>query len=95
MLSLDLDIYLLSETHLMDNEVLGYKIIQFNRSYISRRAIKGSGGVAIALDNKLMGKHRVEKIYKGQRDGILGLKLNNIDTEILIGIIVNYLPPDT
>ena len=44
---MDLDIYLLSETHCFKDQVLfidGFQIIQYNRSKISERAIKGSGG---------------------------------------------------
>ena len=96
-LSLDLDIYLLSETHLRENEILaleGYHVIQFNRPNISHRAKKGSGGVAIALNNRLLLTHKIEKVYK-DLDGLLGLKLvcNEMDTSL--GFIANYLPPDT
>ena len=96
--SLDLDFYLLSETHCFKNELLhinGFKNFQYNRAKVSDRAIKGSGGVAIALNNRLLTNHIIVAEYKGTYDGLLALKLRNIDSDSLIGIVVNYLPPDS
>ena len=45
--SMDLDFYILSETHCFKDQTLsieGFKIVQFNRQKVSERAIKGSGG---------------------------------------------------
>ena len=95
---MDLDNYLLSETHCFKNQILsidGFKIIQYNRSKISERAIKGSGGVAIAINNKILTNHCIVAVYRGNHDGILSVKLKNNDNDALIGIVVNYLPPDT
>ena len=64
---LDLDIYLLSETHFLKNEILvieGFKVIQFNRVNTPAKAVKGSGGVAIALNQKLLRKHKILTVFK-------------------------------
>ena len=95
---IDLDIYLISESHCLKEETLaipGFKTLQYNRNKISTRAIKGSGGVAIAINNKLLLNHSIVAVYRGNSDGILAVKLKNNDCDALIGIIVNYLPPDT
>ena len=95
---MDLDIYLLSETHCLKDQILtidGFKIYQLNRNKVSERAIKGSGGVAIAINERLLVNHSILTVYKGTRDGILAIKLKNNESDVKLGIIVNYLPPDT
>ena len=77
---MDLDIYLLSETHCLKDETIsieGFTIYNYNRNKISPRAIRGSGGVAIAISNKLLNNHSIVATYKGTYDGILALKLTN------------------
>ena len=52
---MDLDNYLLSETHCFKNQILsidGFKIFQYNRSKICERAIKGSGGQQLQLTTR-------------------------------------------
>ena len=71
------------------------KIINYNRGKVSPRAIKGSGGVAIAINNRLLNNHSIIATYKGTHDGILAIKLKNNECDALIGIVANYLPPDT
>ena len=95
---INLDIFLISESHCLREETLeiaGFKTFQYNRSKISNRAIKGSGGVAIAINNRLLINHTVITVYKGNSDGILAVKLKNNDCDAFIGIVVNYLSPDT
>ena len=95
---MDLDIYLLSETHCFKDQLLtidGFKIFQFNRNKVSERAIKGSGGVAIAINERLLVNHSILTVYKGTHDGILAIKLKNNESDVKLGIVVNYLPPDT
>ena len=95
--SLALDVIFLSETFCKNNDtfsVPNYKIIQFNRSTISRRSVRGSGGCAIAISNKLLSNHSILSIHKGRQDGILAIKLKCTDNDAIIGLLSNYLPPD-
>ena len=95
---LNFDFFLISETHCLKNELImidGFKIFQYNRGKISNRAIKGSGGVAIAMNNKLLCNHSIISVIKGTHDGILALKVKNNDSDFLLGLVVNYLPPNT
>ena len=96
--SLELDVVLISETFCKKNDTLcipNYEIVQFNRQKVSPRAIRGSGGVAIALSNKFMANHAIVATYRGRQDGILAVKLRCTDNDMLIGLLVNYLPPDS
>ena len=95
---MDLDFYLLSEMHCLKNQNLsidGFKIILYNRCKVSERAIKGSGGVAIAINKRILRNHSIVAVYRGNHEGILSVKLRSNDNDILIGILVNYLPPDS
>ena len=96
--SLELDVVLISETFCKKNEtfsISGYQVVQFNRQKISSRSIRGSGGCAIALSNKFMSNHAIVATYRGRQDGILAVKLRRTDNDLLIGLLVNYLPPDS
>ena len=95
---LDHDIYFLSETFCKNDDTISvnnYTCFNFNRQNISKRSIRGSGGLAILLSNKLLVSHTVLSVIKGNQDGILGLKLKSHENDSLIGLITNYLPPDS
>ena len=53
------------------------------------------GGVAIAINNRLLRSHSILAVYKGTYDGILAIKLKNNEADFKLGIVANYLPPDT
>ena len=69
--------------------------MQFNRQQISRRAVRGSGGCAIAPSNQLLSNHVIIAKYFRRQDGILAVKLKCTDNDALIGMLCNYLPPES
>ena len=96
--ALDFDVIFLSETFCLRDEtfsISGYKVIQFNRQSVSHRSVRGSAGIAIAISNKLLSNHVVDAIYRGRQDGILAIKLRCSDNDLVIGLLANYLPPDS
>ena len=95
---LNLDVVFLSETFCKRNDsfsITNYTVIQFNRQKISAKSVRGSGGCAIALSNKLLCNHVIVATYRGRQDGILAVKLRNTENDHLIGLLCNYLPPDS
>ena len=42
-----------------------------------------------------MANHAIVATYRGRQDGILAVKLRCIHNDMLIGLLVNYLPPDS
>ena len=56
-------------------------------------ARRGSGGIAIAINNSIFESHTVVSIVKGV-DGQISVKLKNNQNDFLIGILALYLPPD-
>lgn len=55
--NIDFDIFGLCETHLKDNSEIslpGYTWFGQNRQKLSSRAVRGSGGVGILLNNELV-----------------------------------------
>ena len=92
------DAIFLSETFCKGNDTFiipGYKVIQYNRKSISRRSIRGSGGVAIAISENLLCTHDLVTVIRGREDGILAVKLKCKENDALIGLLANYLPPDS
>ena len=88
----------MSETFCKRNDsfsITNYTVIQFNRQKISAKSVRGSGGCAIALSNKLLCNHVIVATYRGRQDGILAVKLRNTENDHLIGLLCNYLPPDS
>ena len=95
---LKFDAIFLSETFCRHDETISipnYKVVQFNRQKISRRAVRGSGGCAIALSNQLLSNHVIIAKYFGRQDGILAVKLKCTDNDALIGMLCNFLPPES
>ena len=65
---LNLDIYLFSETHCQNKESIsidGYKVFSYNREKMSHKSLKGSGGVAIAINNRLLSSHKILSVFYG------------------------------
>jgi hypothetical protein len=95
---LNFDAVFLSETFCRCDKtfsITNYTVIQFNRQTISHHSVRGSGGLAIALSNKLLLNHIIVATYKGRQDGILAVKLRCTENGSLIGLLANYLPPDS
>ena len=90
------DFWIISETHCRQNEIIEldfYTVYQFNRESNGNNR-RGSGGLAIAVNNSVLETHTVIGIFKGI-DGQLGLKLQNKLNEFLVGIVGLYLSPDS
>ena len=92
------DVLFISETFCKRNDTFtinNYKVIQFNRQLISHRSVRGSGGCAIALSNDLLSNHVIVATYRGRQDGILAVKLRCTENNATVGLLSNYLPPDS
>ena len=91
---LNLDIICLCETFLIKEEVIslpGYVWYGNNRKSISKRAIRGSGGVGILVKDWLVHQCDVH-ILDNSYEGILWLQLTNKQTQYSLGVCVCYLP---
>ena len=51
--------------------------------------------MAIALSTNLLCNHEIVSIYRGREDGILAVKLRCKENDSLIGLLANYLAPDS
>ena len=94
---LNVDILVFPETHCMNNQLIeidNYTVFQLNRPLHNPNLRRGSGGLAIAINNVVMQHHSVVSIYKNGTDGLLGIKLVNNLTQLTLGIMGNYLAPD-
>ena len=56
-------------------------------------ARRGSGGIAIAINNSLFETHKLVSVIKGA-DGQISVKLQNNSNDFTIGILGLYLPPE-
>ena len=91
------DFLILPETHRYSDQKLeidNFTVYQKNRKKMagSRR---GSGGIAIAINNSLLINHEIISIYENSFDGQIGLKLKNTSNEFTVCIIALYLSPDS
>ena len=90
------DFWVIVETHCRNDEYLelaGYTVYTYNRME-SNNSRKGSGGLAIAINNSVLDSHNILGIYKGL-DGQLAIKLENQANNFKVGILGCYLPPDS
>ena len=90
------DIYILPETHCLNDEIVkldSYIVYQNNR-IPHTNAVKGSGGIAIAIHSTVVECHTILSVYKGI-DGQLAIKMKCNESEITVGILGLYLSPDT
>ena len=88
----------MTETHCLDHQFISidnYKVFQYNRSVVNVNAWRGSGGIAVAVSKLILTDHIVLKVIKAKSDGIMGIKLQNKHNSFKIGIVANYLPPDS
>ena len=90
------DIWVFTETHAKTNEKIeipDFKVFQYDRkSNVVYR--KGSGGVAIAIRNTILETHSIVSITEGI-EGIFGIKLKHNFSDMTLGILGLYLPPDS
>ena len=91
-------VIILTETHCFDHQIISidnYRVFQQNRKVINANARRGSGGIAIAISETIMREHILLGLFKCNSDGLLGMKLENTQNGFKLGIIANYLPPDS
>ena len=89
------DFWILPETHAkVDKEIEleNFEVFQHNR--VATKCNRGSGGLAIAVNKSVLESHRIVSIVNGI-DGQLGIKLQHIRTELIVGIVGFYLSPDS
>ena len=94
---LNLDIICICETFLVDNECInleGYQWFGSNRKFLSRRAMRGSGGVGVLIKHSLSERYSIS-IAQPDADieGILWVQFTGIDGSEDFSIVVCYLPP--
>ena len=90
------DILVMPEHHCLDNQVIkieNYEVFQYNRQPVGNQN-RGSGGVAIAVHKSLLNNHVVVGTYRGF-DGQLAVKIKNVETDFILGILGLYLSPDS
>ncbi len=96
-LSSDIDIIGIAETHLVLNKVVtvnGYSWFGHNRKSIHVKAKCGSGGVGFLVKNELCEQFNVS-ILDNSYEGILWLRLTHKESsETIITACVCYLPPE-
>ena len=81
------DFLILPEHHCLPNELFeldNYKVFQNNRPILAGGARRGSGGIAIAVNNSLFDSHKLVSVMKGV-DGQISVKFhddkNNLKSE--------------
>lgn len=87
----------MTETHLTDDTTItvpGYKWYGYNRGEVHRRANKGSGGVGIFVKEDLLLEYSC-KIVDKCHDGILGILIENKESDYRCVIYSCYLSPET
>ena len=90
------DIFIFPETHCLNDENVefdDYVIFQNNR-VPHVRAIKGSGGIAIAIHSSVLSCHTILSVCNGI-DGQITVKMKNNLSEMTVGILGLYLSPDS
>ena len=79
----------------MDSECIsleGYQWFGSNRKLLSRRAMRGSGGVGVLIKHSLSECYSIS-IADADIEGILWLQFTGIDGSENFSIVVCYLPP--
>ena len=87
---------ILPEHHCLPNEIFdldNYKVFQNNRPILAGGARRGSGGIAIAINDSLFDTHKLVSVIKGV-DGQITVKLRNNLNDFTVGILGLYLPPE-
>ena len=81
----------------MNHQVISidnYTVFQKNRNLVSVNSRRGSGGVMIAIKNSILNNHKLLAVYKNENDGLLGVKIENYETKLKVGVVGSYLSPD-
>ena len=79
MLSCDLDIIGIAETHLLNDSARtldGYSAFNHNRTQIHKRAKVGSGGVFLLIKNEIVESYNISILYNSIED-ILWVRLEH------------------
>ena len=90
------DFLILPEHHCLPNETFEidkFKFFQNNRPIFGGGARRGSGGIAIAVNDSIFETHTLVSVSKGA-DGQISVKLKNSLNDFMLGILALYLPPD-
>ena len=90
------DILILPEHHCLPNELFelkNYKVFQNNRPIMTGGARRGSGGIAIAINDSVLETHALVSVVKGV-DGQISVIIQNKANDFKIGILGLYLPPE-
>ena len=102
------DIIIIPETHcrnavidIIDQSINDEKVFLenftffcYNRSKTAANAIRGSGGIAIGINNLMLQTHTIVSVNNASIDGLMYVKLRHIETDFHLGIMGCYLPPD-
>ena len=94
-LSLDLDLIGICETFLQGNNEIhleGYTWLGNNRKQISKRAIRGSGGVGLLVKDTVFHRFTLS-VLDNKSEGILWVPLLDQVSQASIALCVCYLPP--
>ena len=95
--NLDYDIFCIVETHFVNEQcridISKYSCFYHNRQAKSRRAVKGSGGVAVLVKDTVIQQYSVNVIDKAYA-GILGLRLTHRVSGFVMLLYDCYLPPE-
>ena len=90
------DLICLCETFLRKNDTInipGYKWFGHNRANISKRAVRGSGGVGILVKDSTFSTFSIDIVDK-QHEDILWISFTNINNpDYVFYVCVCYLPP--
>ena len=86
----------LQETWNLKNDTIlldGYTVYCNNRTCINKKSPKGSGGVAIAVKDKMFEEYIVDML-ECEVDGVLIMRLTNKHTDYTCALVNVYLPPE-
>ena len=90
------DLIIIPEIHCTPDqkiEIENFTVFQLNRPQ-NINARRGSGGIAIAINNLLLESHEIISVYTHGCDGQIGIKLKNKFNDFIVGILALYLSPD-
>ncbi len=91
------DIFYIVETHFSGDHIsiniANYTTFYHNRESTNRRALRGSGGVAVLVKSNILSEYYVRVVDKSH-DGILGLEFCHKITKFRCVVYVCYLPPE-
>ena len=95
-LETNLDIMCLCETFLKSSDIIsieGYKWFSNDRTSISKRAVRGSGGVGVLVKESRFDRFSVDIVDKNHEDILWIACTQKSNPEKIVFICVCYLPP--